>query len=195
MDKITILGIGTAGGNVINHISEKLDKDKFDLACINTDKQLLEFSKAHRTLQIGKNTCAGLGCGGQVSVGESAAEESEEDIKNFLKDVKQLIIIAGLGGGCGTGASHIIAKYAVEMGIKTSCVLTIPFYFEGKRRKEQAFLGIELIKDIINGNFVLFYNDEISNNISDQRVGLMDAFRIVDEKVYEVLNNYILNIK
>ena len=192
MDKITILGIGSGAGNVINYISDKLDSNKFDLVCINTAKQMLESSKAHRTLQIGKNTCAGLGCGGQVSVGESAAEESEEDIKNVLKDVKQLVIISGLGGGCGTGASHIIAKYAVEMGIKTSCVLTIPFYFEGKRRKEQAFLGIELIKDIINGNFVLFYNDEISNNISDQRVGLMDAFRIADEKVYDILKGYII---
>ena len=191
MDKITILGVGNGGGTVVNYIADKLDNDRFDLAYIDTDKVLLETSKAHRILQIGKNTCAGLGCGGQVSVGESAAEESEEDIKNVLKDVKQLVIISGLGGGCGTGASHIIAKYAVEMGIKTSCVLTIPFYFEGKRRKEQAFLGIELIKDIINGNFVLFYNDEISNNISDQRVGLMDAFRIVDEKVYEVLQEYI----
>ena len=185
MDKITVLGIGGAGGNIINYIDNKLDNNKFDLAYIDTDKVLLETSKAHRTLQIGKNTCAGLGCGGQVSVGEFAAEESEEDIKNFLKDVKQLIIISGFGSGCGTGASPVIVEYAEKMGINTSCILTVPFYFEGKKRKEQALLGVELMKDVVNGKFVLFYNDEISNNISDQKVGLMDAFRIADEKVYE----------
>lgn len=190
MDKITILGIGGAGGNIINHIADKLDNDRFDLACINTDKQLLEISKAHRTLQIGKNTCAGLGCGGQVSVGESAAEETEEDIKNLLKDVKQLVIISGFGSGCGTGASPVIAKYAVEMGIKTSCILTVPFGFEGKRRKEQALEGIELIKNIINGNFVLFYNDEILKNVSE-KISLADAFAIADETVYGILQEYI----
>jgi len=193
MDKITVLGIGGAGGNIINYIDNKLDNNKFDLAYIDTDKVLLETSKAHRTLQIGKNTCAGLGCGGQVSVGEFAAEESEEDIKNFLKDVKQLIIISGFGSGCGTGASPVIVEYAEKMGINTSCILTVPFYFEGKKRKEQALLGVELMKDVVNGKFVLFYNDEISNNISDQKVGLMDAFRIADEKVYEVLRDYIVS--
>jgi len=133
-----------------------------------------------------------LGCGGQVSVGKSAAEESEEDIKNFLKDVKQLIIISGFGGGCGTGASSVIAEYALEKGINTSCILTVPFYFEGKRRKEQALLGIELMKDVVNGKVVLFYNDEISKGISE-KISISEAFAIVNEKVYEVLKNYIIS--
>ena len=192
MDKITILGIGNGGGTVVNYIADKLDNNKFDLAYIDTDKVLLETSKAHGTLQIGKNTCASFGCGGQVSVGEFAAEESEEDIKNFLKDVKQLVIISGFGSGCGTGASPVIAKYAVEMGIKTSCILTVPFYFEGKRRKEQALLGIELMKDVVNGKFVLFYNDEILKGISE-KISISKAFAIVNEKVYEVLKNYIIS--
>lgn len=193
MDKFTILGIGGSGNNIVNYISDKLDKNNCDFACINTDKQLLEFSKTDRKLQIGKNTCAGLGCGGQVSIGKFAAEESEDDIKNFLKDVKQLIIVSGFGGGCGTGASPVVAQYAVEIGIKTSCILTVPFSFEGKKRREQALEGIELMKDVVNGKFILFYCSEILNNLEGKSVGLCEGFKLVDRKVYEVLKNHIDN--
>ncbi len=192
MDKITVLGIGGAGGNIINYIDNKLDNNKFDLAYIDTDKVLLETSKAHRTLQIGKNTCAGLGCGGQVSVGKSAAEESEEDIKNFLKDVKQLVIISGLGGGCGTGASSVIVEYAEKMGINTSCILTIPFAFEGNKRKQQALNGIELMKNIVNGKFFLVYCDEILKGVSE-KISISVSLGTVNEKVYEVLRDYIVS--
>ncbi len=193
MDGTTILGIGNGAGNTLNFISDKLDKDNFDFLYINSEKEVLEKSKIP-VLQIGKKLCSGLGCGGSVHKGKLSAEESEEDIKNFLKDVKQLVIISGFGAGCGTGASPVIAEYAVEMGIKTSCILTVPFTWEGKKRREQALDGIELIKEIINGNFVLVYCNEVLKDKS-KKISICESFNKVDEKVYEVLNNYILNIE
>ena len=186
MDKITILGIGSGAGNVINYISDKLDSNKFDLVCINTDKQMLESSKAHRTLQIGKNTCAGLGCGGDVSRGIAAAEESLNEIMYLLENTTQLIIIAGLGGGCGTGATQVIAKFASEMKIRTTAILTIPFSFEGKRRKEIALEGIEEIKHYLDSILIL-HNSDILKNHLDKNVSLSNAFKFVDEKIYNIL--------
>lgn len=187
MDKITILGIGNGAGNVINYISDKLDSNKFDLVCINTDKQMLESSKAHRTLQIGKNTCAGLGCGGDVSRGIAAAEESLNEIMYLLENTTQLIIIAGLGCGCSTGATQVIAKCVSEMKIRTLTILTIPFSFEGRRRKERALEGIEEIKNYID-NILILRNGDILKDHLDKNVSLSNAFKFVDEKIYNVIS-------
>lgn len=186
MDKITIFGIGSGGGNVVNYILDKLDSNKFDLVCINTKKQMLESSKAHRILQIGKNTCAGLGCGGDVSRGIAAAEESLNEITHLLENTTQLIIIAGLGGGCSTGATQIIAKFASEMKIRTTAILTIPFSFEGRRRNEIALEGIEEIKHYID-NILILHNSDILKNHLDKNVSLSQAFKFVDEKIYNVI--------
>ena len=146
---ITVMGIGGGGMNIINReIAKFADLKNVKLISVNTDKQLLETAKTNKLL-IGEEILHGLGAGGNPEKGKQAAQISIEKIKEELKGTEKLIIISCLGGGTGTGASYVIAKTALEMGIKTFAMVTLPFDFEGPKRKLKALDGLKKLKEII----------------------------------------------
>ena len=137
--RITVIGVGGAGGNAVNNMIEK-ELEGCEFVVANTDAQALQQSRAGNKLQLGARVTEGLGAGARPEVGAAAAEESIEDIVERLSGSHMCFITAGMGGGTGTGAAPIIAKAAREMGILTVGVVTKPFQFEGSRRMTQACL-------------------------------------------------------
>ena len=185
MDKITIFGVGSSGIRTVNYLLDKLNSNKFDFVCIDSDRNLIELSKV-RSLQIGRCVCKNLNCGGVVANGINAAEENFNEIKNSLKMKDKLVIIAGFEDEYDICATQVIAKCAAEMEIRTTCILTVPFVFEGRRRRKTALEGIEEIKHYFNSILVL-HNDDILKNNSDKNVTLSQAFKMVNEKIYNIL--------
>ena len=131
--RITVFGVGGAGGNAVNNMIEQA-LDGVDFVAANTDAQALQQSKATRRIQLGATVTQGLGAGAKPQVGCSAAEESIEEIVESLHGAHMCFITAGMGGGTGTGAAPVIARAAREMGVLTVGVVTKPFHFEGARR-------------------------------------------------------------
>ncbi|MDO5606329.1 MAG: cell division protein FtsZ, partial [Paracoccus sp. (in: a-proteobacteria)] len=146
--RITVFGVGGAGGNAVNNMIEKqLDGCVFVVA--NTDAQALHQSRAESRVQLGPKVTEGLGAGAKPEVGARAAEETIEDIVDHLQGAHMCFITAGMGGGTGTGAAPIIAQAARQMGILTVGVVTKPFQFEGAKRMRQADSGVaELQKHV-----------------------------------------------
>src|SRR6202521_3032716 len=131
--RITVLGVGGAGGNAVNNmIAAGLEGVDFVVA--NTDAQALTMSKAERIIQMGVQVTEGLGAGSQPEVGRAAAEEVIDEIRDHLSGAHMVFVTAGMGGGTGTGASPVVARVARELGILTVGVVTKPFQFEGQRR-------------------------------------------------------------
>ena len=140
--RITVFGVGGAGGNAVNNMIEKqLDGVEFVVA--NTDAQALQQSAATSRIQMGVKVTEGLGAGARAAVGAAAAEESIEEIVDHLAGAHMCFITAGMGGGTGTGAAPIIAQAARELGVLTVGVVTKPFQFEGAKRMRQAEEGVE----------------------------------------------------
>lgn len=143
--QIKVVGVGGGGNNAVNRmIQANITSASF--VAVNTDKQALYLSKASERIQIGEKLTKGLGAGANPEIGRQAAEESRDAIKEALKGTDLLFITAGMGGGTGTGAAPIIAGIAQEMGILTVGVVTKPFSFEGKRRMDNAEIGIMNLK-------------------------------------------------
>jgi len=182
--KIKVIGVGGGGSNMINYIASKGIKD-VELIAANTDMQALKTSKAHIKIQLGKTLTKGLGAGMKPEIGEKAAEESFEEIKEVLKGADLVFISAGMGGGTGTGAAPIIAKAAREVGALTIGVVTKPFTFEGSKRERLALEGIEKLKAETN-SIVVIPNDKILT-IIDRRVGRREAFSLVDDVLYKAV--------
>ncbi|MCR5501887.1 MAG: cell division protein FtsZ [Lachnospiraceae bacterium] len=175
---IIVAGIGGAGGNAIDRMVEENVKHVTFIS-INTDKQVLNRSKANKVIQIGERLTKGLGAGAQPEVGENAALESEEDIKDALKGADMVFVTCGMGGGTGTGAAPIVAKLAKDMGILTVGVVTKPFTFEGNVRMTNANKGIAKIKDNVD-TLIVIPNQKIYE-IVDRKTTFPDAFKKVDE--------------
>lgn len=176
--KILVIGIGGGGGNAVNRMI-KSGLSGVNYIAINTDKQALDESSAETKLQIGDKVTGGLGAGGDPQKGTEAAEESIEDIKRFMSGVNMVFITAGMGGGTGTGGAPVIAKVAKDMGILTVGVVTRPFSFEGKKRKDQAELGISYLKKYVD-SLVVVPNDKLML-IADDNTSLLEAFDMADE--------------
>ena len=140
---IKVVGVGGAGGNAVNRMVDDGVKN-VDFIAINTDKQVLDTSRADYKIQIGEKVSRGQGAGGDPEKGAKAAEESREEIANALKGTQMIFITAGMGGGTGTGAAPVVAEIAREQGILTIGVVTKPFSYEGKRRMMYAEQGIDL---------------------------------------------------
>ncbi|MDY3954260.1 MAG: cell division protein FtsZ, partial [Anaerovoracaceae bacterium] len=140
--QIKVIGVGGGGSNAVNRMIESGMQGVTFLA-VNTDKQALDKSKAETKVQIGEKLTKGLGAGANPEVGQKAAEENLEDLSGLLSGADMVFITAGMGGGTGTGAAPIIAKAAKDAGILTVGVVTKPFTFEGKKRREHAELGIK----------------------------------------------------
>ena len=143
--RILVLGVGGAGGNAINAMIEAGMKG-VEFVAVNTDAQDLKKSKAQAKIQIGMNLTKGLGAGAKHDIGQAAADESMNEIANFMQGANMVFITSGMGGGTGTGASHVIAKAARELNILTVGVTTLPFSYEGPKRMRRAIEGLEQFK-------------------------------------------------
>ena len=143
--RILVLGVGGAGGNAINAMIDA-GMEGVEFVAVNTDAQDLKMSKAHAKIQIGMNLTKGLGAGAKHDIGQAAADESLNEIINYMQGANMVFITSGMGGGTGTGASHVIAKAARELNILTVGVTTLPFSYEGPKRMRSAIMGLEQFK-------------------------------------------------
>ena len=175
---IRVVGVGGGGSNAVNRmISSGLQGVEF--IAINTDKQALRKSTAPTQLAIGEKITNGFGAGSNPEIGGRAAEESIEELREAIAGAEMVFVTAGMGGGTGTGATPIVAKAAREMDILTVGVVTTPFSFEGKRRKDQALEGIEEISQYVD-SLVVIPNDRLKL-VSDARITLANAFSEADD--------------
>ena len=175
---IKVVGIGGAGCNAVNRMIES-NLQGINFIAINTDKQNLNKSKAETKVQIGEKLTKGLGAGGNPEVGQKSAEESLENIEQQLAGADMVFITAGMGGGTGTGAAPIVAKAAKVSGALTVGVVTKPFTFEGKKRREHADLGIKFLKNYVD-SLVVVPNDKLLT-VSEKTTSILDAFKMADE--------------
>ena len=152
--RILVLGVGGAGGNAINGMIEAGMRG-VEFVAINTDAQDLKMNKAHAKIQLGTNLTKGLGAGAKHDIGQAAADESLNDIVDYIKGSNMVFITAGMGGGTGTGASHVIARAAKELNILTVGVVTLPFSYEGPKRMRIALQGLEELKKHLDTNIVV----------------------------------------
>jgi len=175
---IKVIGVGGGGSNAINHMFQQGIKG-VDFVICNTDAQALQNSGVPNKIQLGVNLTEGLGAGANPNIGEQAAVESYDELKSMLEtNTKMLFITAGMGGGTGTGAAPIIAKMAKEADILTVGIVTMPFQFEGKMRNEQAQLGIEKLRNVVDSLIVINNNKlrEVYGNL-----GFKAGFSKADE--------------
>jgi cell division protein FtsZ len=179
--RITVIGIGGAGGNAVNNmIRSKLEGVEFIVA--NTDAQALTESSAELRIQLGLEKTKGLGAGSKPEIGRASAEETFEEIQNFLRGSHMLFLTAGMGGGTGTGAAPVIAKIAREMGILTVGVVTKPFHFEGIHRMRTAEQGIEELQHFVD-TLIVIPNQNLFRLATD-RTTFADAFHMADNVLY-----------
>jgi len=176
--KIKVIGVGGGGGNAVSSMIEDNSIRGVEFIAINTDAQVLLANKAPTKLQIGEKLTKGLGVGGDPTIGEQAAEESIEKIKEFLVDSDMVFVTAGMGGGTGTGASPVIAKLAKEQGALTIGIVTKPFHFEGTRRTVAADDGIEKMRESVD-TLIVIPNQRLMDVI-DRKMTLLEAFKVAD---------------
>lgn len=181
LPNIKVFGVGGAGGNAVaNMIKNKLYGVEFIVA--NTDYRVLELNPAPIKIQLGKKLTKGLGAGGKPEIGRQAAEESEKEIRDVLKDADMVFIAAGMGGGTGTGAAPVIASICKDLGILTVAVVTKPFSFEGKYRMKIAEQGIEELSKFVD-TLITIPNDRLITLGSPQEK-LADMFKKADDVLY-----------
>ncbi|MFC2106116.1 cell division protein FtsZ [Candidatus Bipolaricaulota bacterium] len=176
--RLMVVGVGGGGGNAIDRMFDS-SSNGVDLVVVNTDAQVLEVVRAHRTLQLGRKLTSGLGAGGNPEIGRLAAEESKEEIIDLLNGVDMVFITAGMGGGTGTGAAPIIASLAKEAGILTTAIVTRPFSFEGLARAEKAESGIARLAQSVDA-LICISNDKLLK-VAPTDTPITEAFEIADE--------------
>jgi cell division protein FtsZ len=180
--KIKVVGVGGGGNNAVNRMIN-CDLTGVDFIVVNTDHQALEGSKAANKIQIGAKLTRGLGAGADPEVGRKAAEESREDLRAILEGADMVFITAGMGGGTGTGAAPVVAEIAKELGALTVGVVTKPFTFEGRRRAQQAEMGITDLKDRVDA-IITIPNDKILQ-IIDKKTPMNEAFSYADDVLHQ----------
>lgn len=175
---IKVFGVGGGGSNAVNHMYLQGIRGVDFMIC-NTDAQALENSPVPNKLQIGYNLTEGCGAGNIPDVGKEAAEESRKEIEEVLsKDTKMVFITAGMGGGTGTGAAPVIAEIAKEMDVLTVGIVTMPFSFEGRKRRQQAEMGIEVIRENVD-SLLIINNDKVREFYGNLK--LTEAFAKADD--------------
>ncbi len=152
--RLLVMGVGGAGGNAINEMIEN-GMQGVEFIAVNTDAQDLKHSKAKLKIQIGLNLTKGLGAGAKIDIGQAAADESLNEIVNVLQGANMVFIAAGMGGGTGTGAAHVIARAAKELNILTVGVVTLPFLYEGPSRMKRAQVGLEELRKHVDTIIVI----------------------------------------
>ncbi len=175
--KIKVIGVGGGGCNAVNRMIES-GVGGVDFIVANTDLQVLNVSNAETKLQIGKNITEGLGAGANPEVGREAALESKKEIEESLAGADMIFVTCGLGGGTGTGAAPIVAEIAQEQGALTVAIVTKPFKFEGRKRMEQAEVGLEELKKHVD-TIIVIPNDRLRDMI-DRTTPIIEAFKEVD---------------
>lgn len=183
---LKVVGIGGAGGNVVNRMVGS-GTSGVEFIAVNTDKQALSMSTADQKIQIGEKLTHGQGAGSDPTVGGKAAEESRNEIAKCLEGTDMVFITAGMGGGTGTGAAPVVADIARETGILTVGVVTKPFGFEGKKRMTQAMNGIDELLGKVDSLLVI-PNDRLKY-ATDQKVTFANAFEIADEVLHEAVTS------
>jgi cell division protein FtsZ len=179
--RITVFGVGGAGGNAVNNmITAGLQGVDFVVA--NTDAQALTMSKAQRIVQMGTQVTQGLGAGSQPDVGAAAAQEVIDELRDHLSGANMVFVTAGMGGGTGTGAAPVIAKTAREMGILTVGVVTKPFHFEGQRRMRTAESGIAELHKVVD-TLLIIPNQNLFR-VANEKTTFADAFAMADQVLY-----------
>ena len=152
--RLLVMGVGGAGGNAINEMIDN-EMQGVEFIAVNTDAQDLKHSKAKIKIQIGLNLTKGLGAGAKIDIGQAAADESLNEIVNILQGANMVFIAAGMGGGTGTGAAHVIARAAKELNILTVGVVTLPFLYEGPSRMRRAQIGLEELRKHVDTIIVI----------------------------------------
>ncbi len=180
--RITVFGVGGAGGNAVNNMIEK-QLDGVDFVVANTDAQALQQSQSSSRVQLGVKVTEGLGAGARASVGAAAAEESIEQIVDYLAGAHMCFITAGMGGGTGTGAAPIIAQAARELGVLTVGVVTKPFQFEGAKRMRQAEDGVEALQKVVD-TLIIIPNQNLFR-LANEKTTFTEAFSMADDVLYQ----------
>ncbi len=180
--RITVFGVGGAGGNAVNNMIEK-SLEGADFVVANTDAQALQQNTATNKIQIGIKVTEGLGAGARAEVGAAAAEESIEQIVDHLAGSHMCFITAGMGGGTGTGAAPIIAQAARELGVLTVGVVTKPFQFEGTKRMRQAEAGVEALQKVVD-TLIIIPNQNLFR-LANERTTFAEAFSLADDVLYQ----------
>ncbi|QOZ27574.1 cell division protein FtsZ [Bradyrhizobium sp. CCBAU 51753] len=179
--RITVFGVGGAGGNAVNNmITAGLQGVDFVVA--NTDAQALTMSKAQRIIQMGTAVTQGLGAGSQPDVGAAAAQEVIDELRDHLTGANMVFVTAGMGGGTGTGAAPVIARAARDMGILTVGVVTKPFHFEGQRRMRTAESGIAELHKVVD-TLLIIPNQNLFR-VANEKTTFADAFAMADQVLY-----------
>ena len=174
--RFTVFGVG-GGGNAVQHMVQS-DIKGVKFVCANTDKQALDRMNAPFKIQLGQQSTRGLGAGANPDVGQIAAEESRELIRQHLEGADMVFVTAGMGGGTGTGAAPVVAEIAQEMGILTVGVVTTPFNFEGRRRQRSAEKGIEALEAHVD-SLIIIPNQRLLSVYGD--ISMQDAYRKADD--------------
>ncbi|MGV6803310.1 MAG: cell division protein FtsZ [Ruegeria sp.] len=180
--RITVFGVGGAGGNAVNNMIEK-QLDGVDFVVANTDAQALAQSQSSARVQLGVKVTEGLGAGARPSVGATAAEESIEQIVDHLAGAHMCFITAGMGGGTGTGAAPIIAQAARELGVLTVGVVTKPFQFEGAKRMRQAEDGVEALQKVVD-TLIIIPNQNLFR-LANEKTTFTEAFSMADDVLHQ----------
>ena len=179
--KIKVVGVGGGGCNAVNRMIEEGVKS-VEFFVVNTDLQVLNNSLCTNKIQIGKNITGGRGAGANPEVGRAAALESKNELEEALQGADMVFVACGLGGGTGTGAAPIIAEIAQELGALTVGIVTKPFRFEGKRRMENALVGLEELRSHVD-SLIIIPNDRL-RDIIDKTTSFDDAFKEVDNVLH-----------
>ncbi|HVX47754.1 MAG TPA: cell division protein FtsZ [Candidatus Saccharimonadales bacterium] len=176
--QIKVVGVGGAGGAAINRMIDA-GVENVEFIAINADAQALHHSKAAKKVHIGKDATRGLGAGADPAVGEKAAEESREDIRKALEGADMVFVTIGAGGGTGSGAGHVVAQVATELGALVVGFATKPFAFEGEKRRKNAEVAIDKLRGSVD-TLIIIPNDRLLQTI-DRDTPLMEAFKVADD--------------
>ncbi len=176
--RIQVVGVGGAGLNAVNRMIDA-GINQVDFVAVNTDVQQLQLSDAETKIHIGRELTQGLGSGSDPAVGRQAAEESHDQIKSSLRGADMVFVTAGEGGGTGSGAAPVIAEVAKSLGALTVGIVTVPFKFEGTKRRAQAESGIEALRRECDTTIVI-PNDRLLE-VLDKSTSMLDAFKIADD--------------
>ena len=173
--RILVLGVGGAGGNAINEMIES-GVEGVEFVAVNTDAQDLKASKAKQKVQLGLNLTKGLGAGAKVEIGQAAADESLNEIMDLLKGANMVFITAGMGGGTGTGAAHVIARASKELNILTVGVVTLPFLYEAPSRMRRGQQGLEELRKHVD-TIIVIPNQNLFK-VANEKTTLKESFKL-----------------
>ena len=176
--KIKVIGVGGGGSSAVNRMIEERIRG-VEFIAVNTDAQALHHNKAQTKVHIGQTVTRGLGAGMNPDLGRKSAEESQDELKDIIKDTDMVFITCGLGGGTGTGAAPVVADLARDLGALTVAIVTKPFMFEGQQRRSIAEAGLEELIEKVD-TIITIPNDRLLQVI-DKKTSLIDAFRVVDD--------------